>query len=86
MLNRLKTPEGKKFLLVTVILFLIAITVISRATFEGVEQQYNLPMAQWSKGMFVMQGAWVLVYSIAATFITSLPFAFYFLGPKDDRD
>ncbi len=86
MLNKLTTPEGKKFLLAAAILFLIAISVISRATFEGVEEQYNLPMSQWSQGMFVMQGAWVLVYSIAATFITSLPFAFYFLGPKDDRE
>lgn len=85
MLEKLRTRDGKKFIAAAVILFLIALTVISRVTFQGVVDQYNLPMEKWTHTMFIMQGAWVLVYTIVFTFITSLPFAFYFLGPKDDR-
>lgn len=85
MLQKLHTPEGKKFIIAVVIVFLIAVSVISKVTFEGVEDQYNLPMSQWTVGMYIMQAAWVAIYSIMFTIIGSLPFGFYFLGPKDDR-
>lgn len=85
MLEKLRTPEGKKFLTALAIIFITVLTVVSRVTFEGVEEQYNLPMEKWSHSMFFMQGAWVLIYSCPFSFIISLPFAFYFLGPKDDR-
>lgn len=85
MLQKLRTPEGKKFIIAVVIVFLIAVSVISKVTFQGVEDQYNLPMEQWTVGMYFMQGAWVAIYSLMFTIIGSLPFGFYFLGPKDDR-
>ncbi|MGP3592217.1 DUF2534 family protein [Vagococcus sp. WN89Y] len=85
MLQKLRTPEGKKFVIAVVIVFLIAVSVISKVTFEGVEDQYNLPMSQWTVSMYIMQGAWVAIYSVMFTIIGSLPFGFYFLGPKDDR-
>ncbi|AMO47893.1 Protein of unknown function [Kosakonia oryzendophytica] len=85
MLEKLRTREGKKFIVAVVIVFLIAVSVISKVTFQGVEDQYNLPMAQWTTSMFIMQGAWVAIYSLMFTIIGSLPFGFYFLGPKDDR-
>ncbi|ELQ6152083.1 DUF2534 family protein [Cronobacter turicensis] len=85
MLEKLRTPDGKKFLTALVIVFITVLTVVSRVTFEGVEEQYNMPMEQWSSSMFIMQGAWVLIYSVPFSFIISLPFAFYFLGPKGDR-
>lgn len=81
----LHTPEGKKFLIAVAIVFIIAVTVVSKVTFQGVEDQYNLPMERWSVGMFFIQGAWAAIYSIMFTIIGSLPFGFYFLGPKDDR-
>lgn len=86
MLSKLKTPGGRKYLVVMISLFIVALFVISKVTFEGVEEQYNLPMKDWTSSMFIMQGAWVLVYSIVATFITSLPFAFYFLNVGEDND
>ncbi|WP_436873785.1 DUF2534 family protein [Kosakonia sacchari] len=85
MLEKLRTREGKKFIIAVVIVFLVAVSVISKVTFEGVEDQYNLPMESWTVTMFIMQGAWVTIYSLMFTIIGSLPFGFYFLGPKDDR-
>lgn len=85
MLQKLRTPEGKKFIIAVVIVFLVAVSVISKVTFEGVEEQYNLPMSHWTVSMYIMQGAWVAIYSVMFTIIGSLPFGFYFLGPKDDR-
>ncbi|MGY6029907.1 DUF2534 family protein [Phytobacter sp. AG2a] len=81
----LRTPDGKKFLIAVAIVFLTVITVISSVTFQGVEDQYNLPMEQWSVSLFIIQGAWVAIYSVMFTIVGSLPFGFYFLGPKDDR-
>lgn len=85
MLKILRTPEGKKFLAAVIIVFIIAVAVISKVTFQGVEDQYDLPMSQWSVPMFFIQGAWAAIYSILFTIIGSLPFGFYFLGPKDER-
>ncbi|UYU31850.1 DUF2534 family protein [Siccibacter colletis] len=85
MREKLRTPEGKKFLLCLVIVFLIAGSVISTVTFEGVEDQYNLPMENWPVSLFIMQGIWTFIYTIVFTILGSLPFGFYFLGPKDDR-
>jgi uncharacterized BrkB/YihY/UPF0761 family membrane protein len=85
MLKILRTPEGKKFLTAVVIVFIIAVSVITSVTFQGVEEQYNLPMEQWSVSLFIIQGAWAAIYSLMFTIIGSLPFGFYFLGPKDDR-
>jgi len=81
----LRTPAGQKFLIAVAIAFLTVITVISSVTFQGVEDQYNLPMEQWSVSLFIIQGAWVAIYSVMFTIVGSLPFGFYFLGPKDDR-
>ncbi|MBS1206836.1 MAG: hypothetical protein H6R25_3735 [Proteobacteria bacterium] len=85
MLEKLRTREGKKFITAVVIVFLIAVSVISKAAFEGVEEQYNMPMETWTTSMFIIQGAWVAIYSLMFTIIGSLPFGFYFLGPKDDK-
>lgn len=85
MLEKLRTREGKKFLIAVAIVFVVAVSVISEAAFQGVVDQYDLPMDEWPVSMFVIQGAWVFIYSLMFTIIGSLPFAFWFLGPKDDR-
>lgn len=85
MFEKLRTSEGKKFLTALAIVFVIAVTVISKVTFNGVEDQYDFPMEQWPVSLFIMQGAWVSVYSVIFTILGSLPFGFYFLGPKDER-
>ena len=85
MREKLRTPEGKKFLICLLIVFIIAASVISKVTFGGVEDQYNLPMASWPLSLFIMQGAWTLIYTIMFTILGALPFGFYFLAPKDGR-
>ncbi|EEF2418344.1 DUF2534 family protein [Salmonella enterica] len=86
MFKILKTPEGKKFLIPVAMVFIVAVCVVSKAAFQGVEDQYNLPMETWDVSLFIIQGAWVLIYSLMFTIVGSLPFGFYFLGPKDDRE
>jgi hypothetical protein len=78
-------PVRVKFLIAVAIIFVAAVSIISEAAFQGVVDQYDLPMDEWSVSMFVIQGAWVFIYSLMFTIIGSLPFAFWFLGPKDDR-
>ncbi|MFV5018461.1 DUF2534 family protein [Klebsiella pneumoniae] len=67
-------------------LFNKAVCVVSKAAFQGVEDQYNLPMDTWDTSLFIIQGAWVAIYSFMFTIVGALPFGFYFLGPKDDSE
>jgi ABC-type spermidine/putrescine transport system permease subunit I len=85
LLNKLKSPEGKKFLLSVLIVFLIALTILIRATIGGVIEEYNMPFSEWTMQMFILQGAMVIVYTTVITLIFSLPLAFYFLGEKDNH-
>lgn len=57
MLKILKTPEGKKFLIAVACVFIVAVCVVSKAAFQGVEDQYNLPMDTWDTSLFIIQGA-----------------------------
>ncbi|HBU8715682.1 TPA: DUF2534 family protein [Klebsiella pneumoniae] len=86
MLKILKTPEGKKFLIAVACVFIVAVCVVSKAAFQGVEDQYNLLMDTWDTSLFIIQGAWVAIYSFMFTIVGALPFGFYFLGPKDDSE
>ncbi|HHD1988464.1 DUF2534 domain-containing protein, partial [Klebsiella pneumoniae] len=52
MLKILKTPEGKKFLIAVACVFIVAVCVVSKAAFQGVEDQYNLPMDTWDTSLF----------------------------------
>ncbi|GLR09630.1 hypothetical protein COO59_00460 [Mixta theicola] len=83
LLEKLKKPEGKKFLLSVLVVFLIALTILIRATIGGVIEEYNLPLSEWTMQMYILQGAMVVVYTTVITLICSLPLAFYFLGEKD---
>ncbi|HCA3759830.1 TPA: DUF2534 family protein, partial [Klebsiella pneumoniae] len=63
----------------------IAVCVVSKAAFQGVEDQYNLPMETWDTSLFIIQGAWVAIYSLMFAIVGSLPFGFYFLGPMGEK-
>ena len=65
--------------------FTIAVVVVGRATFGGVVREYNLPYAEWTTGMFVLQGAMVMVYSSIFTILCSIPLGFYFLGSDNQH-
>jgi uncharacterized membrane protein YkvI len=68
MLKILKTPEGKKFLIAVACVFIVAVCVVSKAAFQGVEDQYNLPM-DTGHILFIIQGAWVAIYSFMFTIV-----------------
>lgn len=84
-LEKLRTPHGKKFLLSALLVFAVALAVVGRATFGGVVSEYNLPYAEWTTSMFVLQGAMVLVYSSIFTLLFSIPLGFFFLGSDNQR-
>ncbi|BBQ84301.1 MULTISPECIES: DUF2534 family protein [Enterobacteriaceae] len=84
-LEKLRTSNGKKFLLSAFVVFAIAVVVVGRATFGGVVSEYNLPYSEWTTSMFVLQGAMVLVYSSIFTLLFSIPLGFFFLGSDNQR-
>ena len=55
--EKLKTPEGRKFLLALLVVFMIAAACVGRATIVGVIEQYNIPLSAWTTSMFVLQSA-----------------------------
>jgi hypothetical protein len=65
--------------------FIVAVCVVSKAAFQGVEDS---TICRWIPGhiLFIIQGAWVAIYSFMFTIVGALPFGFYFLGPKDDSN
>ncbi|EPK7361725.1 DUF2534 family protein [Kluyvera intermedia] len=79
-LEKLRTPNGKKFVLCAMVIFAIAVVIVGRATFGGVVREYNLPYSQWTTSMFVLQGAMVMVYSTIFTVLFSIPLGFLLLG------
>lgn len=85
MLTILRTPPGKKFMLVVGVVFLIVASVISDITFQGVVDQYDMPMSGWSTSLFVIQGLWTFLYTIIFTILVSIPIGILMLGPKDSH-
>lgn len=59
--EKLKTPEGRKFLLALLVVFMIAAACVGRATIVGVIEQYNIPLSAWTTSMFVLQSAMIFV-------------------------
>ncbi|WP_052281737.1 DUF2534 family protein [Kluyvera genomosp. 1] len=84
-LERLRTPKGKKFVLSAMVIFAIAVVVVGRATFGGVVSEYNLPYSEWTTSMFVLQGAMVMVYSTIFTVLFSIPLGFLLLGSDSQQ-
>ncbi|MGQ3902612.1 DUF2534 family protein [Mixta calida] len=83
--EKLKRPEGKKFLLSISAVFCVALAILIRATIGGVIEEYNLPLSEWSTQMYLLQGAMVIVYTLVLTLIFSLPLGFYFFGEKSNH-
>ena len=84
-LEKLRTPNGKRFVLCAMVIFAIAVVVVGRATFGGVVSEYNLPYSEWTTSMFVLQGAMVFVYSCIFTLLFAIPLGFFFLGSDNQR-
>ncbi|KNC09425.1 hypothetical protein AC791_12275 [Klebsiella sp. RIT-PI-d] len=80
LMAKLKSRNGKKFIAGVVLVFITALAVVGRATIVGVIQQYNIPLANWTPSMFVIQSAMICVYSLVFTILLSIPLGIYFLG------
>jgi hypothetical protein len=72
---KLKTPEGRKFLLALLVVFMIAAGV-GRATIVGVIEQYNIPLSEWTTSMYV-QSAMICVYSLVFTVLLAIPLGIF---------
>jgi hypothetical protein len=82
---KLKTPEGRKFLLALLVVFMIAAAGVGRATIVGVIEQYNIPLSQWTTSMYVLQSAMIFVYSLVFTVLLAIPLGIFFLGGRDNH-
>jgi ABC-type spermidine/putrescine transport system permease subunit I len=80
---KLKTPEGRKFLLALLVVFMIAAAGVGRATIVGVIEQYNIPLSEWTTSMYVLQSAMICVYSLVFTVLLAIPLGIFFLGDRE---
>ena len=64
---KLKSAKGKKFLFGLLAVFIIAASVVTRATIGGVIEQYNIPLSEWTTSMYVIQSSMIFVYSLVFT-------------------
>lgn len=65
---KLKTAKGRKFLLCLLGVFIIAASVVTRATIGGVIEQYDIPLSDWTASMYAIQSAMICVYSMVLLF------------------
>ncbi|EJE8447745.1 DUF2534 family protein, partial [Salmonella enterica] len=49
---KLKSAKGKKFLLCLLAVFIVAASVVTRATIGGVIEQYHIPLSEWTSSMY----------------------------------
>lgn len=54
---KLKSAKGKKFLLCLLAVFIVAASVVTRATIGGVIEQYHIPLSEWTSSMYAIQSA-----------------------------
>ncbi len=85
MMEKLKTAKGKKFLLCLLGVFIIAASVVTRATIGGVIEQYDIPLSDWTTSMYIIQSSMIFVYSLDFTVLLAIPLGIYFLGGEDKR-
>ena len=79
---KLKSAKGKKFLFGLLAVFIIAASVVTRATIGGVIEQYNIPLSEWTS-MYVIQSSMIFVYSLVFTVLLAIPLGIYFLGGEE---
>ncbi|HHG9509996.1 TPA: DUF2534 family protein [Citrobacter amalonaticus] len=82
-MEKLKTAKGKKFLLCLLGVFIIAASVVTRATIGGVIEQYDIPLSDWTTSMYVIQSSMIFVYSLVFTVLLAIPLGIYILGGED---
>ncbi|EDV1593731.1 DUF2534 family protein, partial [Salmonella enterica subsp. salamae] len=76
--EKLKTRNGKRFLFSVAMVFIIAASIMTRATIGGVIWQYNIELKDWTLSMFIIQSAMIFVYSVVFTVLFSIPLGIFF--------
>lgn len=77
--------KKRNFIRGVVVIWLITCTVMSRAIIGGVIDEYHLPFAEWSGGMYAMQGMMIIIYTSVFTGLMSIPLWYFFLGESDPQ-
>ncbi|HIB1590714.1 TPA: DUF2534 family protein [Salmonella enterica subsp. enterica serovar Muenchen] len=77
--DKLKTRNGKRFLLSVVAVFIIAATFMTRTTIGGVIWQFHIELHDWTLSMYTIQSAIIFVYSVVFTVLFSVPLGIFFL-------
>ncbi|MEC4824168.1 DUF2534 family protein, partial [Salmonella enterica subsp. enterica serovar Typhi] len=70
---KLKSAKGKKFLLCLLAVFIVAASVVTRATIGGVIEQYHIPLSEWTSSM-LMNPLMILVKIIKLRWIHILSY------------
>lgn len=77
--------KGEKFLLCLLAVFIVAASVVTRATIGGVIEQYHIPLSEWTSSMYAIQSAMICVYSLVFTVLLAIPLGIYFLGGDESH-
>ncbi|PKH23634.1 hypothetical protein CIG19_09390 [Enterobacterales bacterium CwR94] len=85
-LEKLKTRNGKKFMVAVLVVFVLTAIVMTRAMIGGVIEQYNIPLADWDIEMYMMQSFMITIYSSVFTLLFSVPLAYWFLGGDENTE
>lgn len=80
-----EVSERKKFLFGLLAVFIIAASVVTRATIGGVIEQYNIPLSEWTTSMYVIQSSMIFVYSLVFTVLLAIPLGIYFMAAKSSK-
>ncbi len=79
---KLKSAKGKKFLFGLLAVFIIAASVVTRATIGGVIEQYNIPLSEWTTSMYVIQSSMILFIARSLLCCWQYRWEFIFLAAK----
>lgn len=78
-----EVSEREEISLCLLAVFIIAASVVTRATIGGVIEQYNIPLSEWTTSMYVIQSSMIFVYSLVFTVLLAIPLGIYFLGGEE---
>ena len=80
-----EVSEREEISLWLLAVFIIAASVVTRATIGGVIEQYNIPLSEWTTSMYVIQSSMIFVYSLVFTVLLAIPLGIYFLGGEEQK-
>ncbi len=81
-----KRQQCKRYFMSSiVVVWLVTSIIMARAFMGGLVEEYHLPFAQWSLGMYLMQAMMIFIYTTIFTALLSIPLWYFFLGESDPQ-